>query len=977
MNISDILILRLFVLRIGKKNANPLYRIFYGVVSPYEEEMEKPSVSEFNKLKKYDDKWFYVSSVKMAGEKTRILRVYQELLHGISLKDAFAHIGVDTSCFGFDVYYQQSYVEVPWNVDKISSQIIYTMMACMVEPARLFEVDGRIPVYASEGLSDLDNWLQENTNLPFGKDYDHVGNLEVLLTPSRDACGKLLINCHLVDDRKGLQVLVHKELLCGVSHVVVNARMLSDNKVLCDTIFYKDTVMESDLKIDIPSNTQIDSVFTKVWLGNGVTSWLVYDSTLAIIKQISFTMTVIGQQIKASTDWLERLKNNLPDNKKSIVNKAGRIEHGAEETHIVGDRKKSWSDRDRTFKEILKTKDMFFPKGWNPESGEIGKLSFLEWFKGQCKDCSTVFLQDPYFEDVALYFLASITTSPEIVVLTQTRLKTNSDNTNSFVPINEEGERKKKILNYLNSYPTLFGRMNLKIIDVPVGSAILHDRYMFFYRENGSVDAFSLSNSLQGATNKQPLLVTQIGGMAWEHLNEYISEQLKQYETETIYNSQQKEKSLPANNKIADKDFYQWLKRMCEDADQIDYNRVLVDILFGNTLGKIATVGYCLATTSHEHEFVKRIVEVFKNDRRLIDLLKDFILVHHYEDYPIGFIGCRMGYANRDLSELLIKEQDELLTFSSLYMVNNCWDEMFGNGVWGQFFACNILIKISGRDALDVLKQLRPTLKSIKTDISIEPVAKVSNLLLHEILQYVLLPDGECLLHLMLTDHEDWMRGIGMLVLVSKEDESLTDKCIGVMNEDEQIKLCQFAVMGNRSKCKLLHYQKLVSLLSSCSKEKCFDLFSQIMMAPTGIDTKCDYAEKVISPLLPKAIFDRDEVGRLVFDQLFDRAVDLNSHSHKNNQDAFAKLYSIIGGDTKQVVERSRSLLKKYLIAKNKSVVHSSDSLYDYSHALKNLKYILLSVCQGYREKWNISLPEIQSVIGDINQRLNSLGMNE
>lgn len=308
MNISDILILRLFVLRIGKKNANPLYRIFYGVVSPSDEIMEKPSVSEFNKLKKYDDKWFFVSSVKMAGEKTRILRVYQELLHGISLKDAFAHIGVDTSCFDFDVYYQQSYVEVPWNVDKISSQIICSMMACMMEPARLFELDGRIPIYASEGLSDLDNWLQENTHLPFGKDYDHVGNLEVLLTPSRDASGKQLINCSLVDDRMGLQVLVNKELLHGVSRVVVNARMMSDNKVFCDTISSKDTIMGSDLKIDIASNTQIDSVFTKVWLENGNTSWLVYDSALAIIKQISITMTVIGQQIKASTDWLERLK---------------------------------------------------------------------------------------------------------------------------------------------------------------------------------------------------------------------------------------------------------------------------------------------------------------------------------------------------------------------------------------------------------------------------------------------------------------------------------------------------------------------------------------------------------------------------------------------------------------------------------------------------------------------------------------------
>ena len=78
-----------------------------------------------------------------------------------------------------------------------------------------------------------------------------------------------------------------------------------------------------------------------------------------------------------------------------------------------------------------------------------------------------------------------------------------------------------------------------------------------------------------------------------------------------------------------------------------------------------------------------------------------------------------------------------------------------------------------------------------------------------------------------------------------------------------------------------------------------------------------------------------------------------------------------------QLVDKSRLLLKKYLIAKNKYVVYSSGSLYDYSHALQNLKFVLTSVSQGYREKWNISLPEIQSVINDIVLRLSNLGMIE
>lgn len=76
-------------------------------------------------------------------------------------------------------------------------------------------------------------------------------------------------------------------------------------------------------------------------------------------------------------------------------------------------------------------------------------------------------------------------------------------------------------------------------------------------------------------------------------------------------------------------------------------------------------------------------------------------------------------------------------------------------------------------------------------------------------------------------------------------------------------------------------------------------------------------------------------------------------------------------------MDKSRSLLKKYLIAKNKYVVHSSGSLYDYSHALQNLKFVLTSVRQGYSEKWNISLPEIQSVINDMDQRLTNLGKIE
>lgn len=977
MHSYDILILRLFILRIGKKKSNPKYRIFYGVVSPYDEVMTIPSVSDFTKLKKYGDKWFYTGIIKMACEKERILGIYDDFLKGLSLKETFAHWGIDSSNIDYDVRYNQTFVDVPWNDERLLSQVTYSRMACMLEPTHLFEIDGKTPDDANEGLKELDEWLRKNTNLPFGSKFDHLGNLEILLAPSRDANGRQLISCKIVDERKVLRVTIDKALLKDVRNVVVNARLLSNNKVVCDTVLAKAPDTSGNLNFEFSSDIKIDATTTKVWITDSSTTRLVYDSTICLLKRIALNMNVVGQQIKATTDWLEKLKGNLSEKKIAEVDKAGEIKHSSTETYVIGrDDNKSWADRKRTFRKIEKTKDMFFPKGWNAESNEIGKLSFLDWFKQQSKDCSTIFLQDPYFEDVALFFLASVEATPEIVVLTQTRLKTNTDNTCSFVPSDEDGERKKKILSYIKSYPTLFGSMQLKIVDVPVASNILHDRYLFFYRNDGSVDAFSLSNSMQGATNKQPLLVTQIGGLAWERLNEYISTQLEQCQLDTIYDSRNTIKARPTDNKeIADAGFCQWIKGMCKSPEILDYGKILEDILYGNTLAKISTIGYCLATTSKEHEYVNKVVSVIKDDRKWIDILKDYVLVQHYSDYPIGFIGSRMGIGNSDLTELLRHDLKELLTHTTyLSIMEHFLDENFAYGIWGQYFACKILVKASGKDALDVLRQLRPTLCAIQTDISITPVAKISNVLLSTILMSVIYYKNDNLLKLMLADKEDWLRGLGMLALLARNDESLFGTCVGLIrNAEELIILCQRAATGYRFKDKQTCYQILVGQLATRRSDDCLECLKQVVFTPCTIELRGAYVSHVILPLINKSVLDRDEVENFIIEQLFELSIDKDSHVHY--QGTFVELFTLIGGDTQKIVDKSKAVLNDYKLAKNSHVIHSDDSLFEVSYGLKCLENVLSSLCSRCQERGNMEQPQLQDIIDEIHDKLTLIGI--
>jgi hypothetical protein len=139
-----------------------------------------------------------------------------------------------------------------------------------------------------------------------------------------------------------------------------------------------------------------------------------------------------------------------------------------------------------------KSNSLFFPK-W--EQGEdSGRVGFVKWFANILDEDpnSTIYLFDPYFEDVGLKLLAINTNKkPKYIIYT-----TGAD---TDVRI----DRLKNECNILHG--GLKG-LDLKIYIFPNGA--FHDRYVIVGKEQSV--GYHLSNSIQMACENNPMLVTPI-----------------------------------------------------------------------------------------------------------------------------------------------------------------------------------------------------------------------------------------------------------------------------------------------------------------------------------------------------------------------------------------------------------------------------------------------------------------------------------
>lgn len=945
--------LRLFILRIGEDKNNPIYRIAYGVVSPSDHAMEKATGSDFSKLGSYDNKKIYLASISICSEREKVLGIYDALSMGNPLKTSLNKYGIKNDSLRYDVKYIRDGVSVPWHKANIlGNQLSDSRYICMLEPKTLFEIDGYL--LEQEELDDamraLSVKLREATGLPFDTSYDHIGNLEILIAPDQDIYGRSLVK-HWQDKESFTQhVELSSKLTDGADLVTVNIKLTAGGVITIDTLLSDKPNDNENTTFSIPSEYPPQAVEIKIWLTKSSEVRLVHLSTHHFIGEICFSLGIVQSEIHIQSDWLERVKGAMPKHKKELVDKASSIQRTRSESHHrINKGLPQWLKRKVTIKPIERCDDAYFPAGWDCETQESGSLSFLEWFKAKTKGAKSVFLQDPYFEDVALSFIALSDIQGECIILTQTDLKTNTDNT---ISMSGTSQRKAKILSLIKDNPSLYGSIQLIIRDMPGSSPKLHDRYLFIGYDDGRCEGCMLSNSLQGATKKSPLLITRIGTPVLVKVKKHIAKLIDPDKVETIYHySDRTSSSTQEDKEIADADFYDCLQAMNHPLDPDCLDQVLNDILKEKTTDRISTFGYYLAHISDDELLSTHQVMGARiaNNPKAIEALKSFILEHHKSSFPIGFEGFSgRGYRNNHFPDILEFSYHKIIHRNHTHLIDNSYIG-FSHPIWGMEHACVLLIRASAQDTIDALKQLRDQLVSIKTDKTITSIYKITNTLLCMIFNSVVFGwDGD-LMEKMLIDGNDWCRGLGALILIYKADKPNFDirpHLELLQTHDERITLCNtiiFSLEPNTNRDNI--YNLLIEEIKESDVEYTYENILNILRGCYPLELQETYIKKIYGPLIQDGRLDKDKLSSRLTEALFDECI---QSEPKYRPEALAMGLYRINGSFKVLQEKSQKQLMETERKLNQLIIKDHNNVFQACVALKNLRFLLERILAEY-----------------------------
>ena len=941
--------LRLFILRIGEDKNNPIYRIAYGAVIPSDYSLEKATVSDFSQFESYGNKKIYLGSISIFSEREIILGIYDALSIGNSLKESLDRYGISNDNLKYDVKYIRDGVSVPWHKANIlGNQLSDSRYICMLEPETLFEIDGYLleQEVLDGAMRTLSIKLREATGLPFDTSYDHIGNLEILLAPDQDIYGRSLVK-HWQDKESFTQyVELSSKLTDGADLVTVNIKLTAGGVITIDTLLSDKPNDNENTTFSIPSEYPPQAVEIKIWLTKSSEVRLVHLSTHHFIGEICFSLGIVQSEIHIQSDWLERVKGAMPKHKKELVDIASSVQRThSESRHIRNEGLPQWLERKSTIKSIERCDDAYFPAGWDCKTQESGSLAFLEWFKAKTNGAKWVFLQDPYFEDVALSFIALTDIQGECIILTQTDLRTNTDNT---ICTSGTSQRKAKILSLIKNYPSLYDSMQLIIRDMPGAGSKLHDRYLFIGYDDDRSEGYMLSNSLQGATKKSPLLITRIGTPVLVKVKKHIAKLIDQNKVETIYHYSDRTSSSPQERQeIADPDFYDCLQAMNHPVGPDCLDHVLNDILKEKTADRISTFGYYLAHISDDelHSIHQLMGATIANHPNAIEALKSFILEHHKSSFPIGFEGFSgRGYRNNYFPDILEFSYHEIIHRNHTHLIDNSYIG-FSHPIWGMEHACVLLIRASAQDAINTLKQLRDQLVNIKTDKAITSIYKITNTLLHMIFNSVVFGwDGD-LMEKMLIDGNDWCRGLGALILIYKADKPNFDirpHLELLQTHDERITLCNtiiFSLEPNTNRDNI--YNLLIEEIKESDVEYTYENILNILRGCYPLELQETYIKKIYGPLIQDGRLDKDKLSSRLTEALFDECI---QSEPKYRPEALAMGLYRINGSFKVLQEKSQKQLMETERKLNRLIIKDHNNVFQACSALNKLRSLLHSI---------------------------------
>lgn len=430
----------------------------------------------------------------------------------------------------------------------------------------LWTKDGKEVLEQAEDLAGKClSHLTAETGLDFrGADSKRLGNIEWLSIPAADEYENTYIafetvkkerevttrraisgdNCNIKTElsARGVEVKIMPGGLPSGTQALVRCRLRNDNEVIldqCKTARFT----EKPVSVYFEAGEEISQVLVTIWVReHEEEQWEIwYEHSIPILRQIHLAIGMVGLQGTLKSDWLKDLYNSRVNDR---VKRIQAIEQVHYQHSAIGEYKfDPWVLASRQARNLAQqifprpSGGYFFSKGW--DSKGPGLLNFIEWFQSLTNNstASRLLLVDPFFDVAGVELLSRAkATQIEYVVLTNTQVKSTDDlselqaEKDKDQEVDEfESQRAKRLREACKQVELILSRLKFRLLDLrSVGGGrqqLFHDRYILIFNETGEIrTGYHLSNSIQGATKKAPLLVTPIPVDLLEGVKSYVAE---------------------------------------------------------------------------------------------------------------------------------------------------------------------------------------------------------------------------------------------------------------------------------------------------------------------------------------------------------------------------------------------------------------------------------------------------------------------
>ena len=784
------LLLQFFVLKIeNKANKQKEYKIAYAwcVNTTRKEVCDEISCNDFAKVYTSANVVYSVAKISIYNYPSVIIDLINGLLLGQSLKDA--NNKLKTSKLEFDVFYTKSFSIRPVifnDTNRLISRNPYeknalispyknapsfTLTVCNLDKMGVVSAESGTDNFA---LLSLLKYLQKETTLPFlTSGCARLGNIEFINTQCANEFEVAYVDFETIKEE--VTIDYKKEHCCKKITISItpNAHTCSKNLLIncffenggqvvldeCKKVYHED---EQVLTTTFESKEQIGRIAISIWKEENDIFQIWYKYAVSLIRQFGFNMGIVGLQGTVQSPWLSAIEKSNNKTKEKVVEleKISKTSYQKPMT-IGGYGLDPWVEIDRDFAKYIdlispkKSDAEFFPQGWSVETMQHGSISFLEWFKNQTKNAQKVVIQDPFYDTLGLEFLVRTTNAgTNFIVLTCTQTTSTDDDQEKIIK-KSEPNRATRIKSFISSNPSLCDSLILSIYDMrSIGGGdtnLLHDRYILIFEENVLQKGFHLSNSIQGATKKQPLLITPIPQDVLPKVDNHINDLINKTEGTnsaveiiTLHNYKDNKVKLESDtdiNKVINQGLFDRLKKdiTLENVSKDVISDLISEALSQKSFPKFwTTFGYFLANTNHNDEIIS-VLSTVDNPTFAIELRK------HLEasisaTSPFGF--SKKGYHREyDFHFLFVDNFKNIV--EEILQLSDYMSETFGYGNWGVYYGCDLLLTINFTEYIELIKFIQNQYNENKNkDLKDNPLSKLSTILFAQLLEYLLWRDN-------------------------------------------------------------------------------------------------------------------------------------------------------------------------------------------------------------------------------------------